>query len=390
MKSVRTTLVSACAFCSRSSVVMMLSCQPVSSEARRTFCPPLPMASASWSSSTTTSIEWRSSSTTMELTSAGASALITNCAASGDQRMMSTRSPASSWVTACTREPRMPTHVPTGSMRWSFDLTAILARRPGSRAAALISRRPSSISGTSSSKLHEEIGRHARQDQLRAAGGAVDLRDVRADAVAHAEVFLGNQLVPREQRFHATGFDDEVAALGALHRARHERFAPLEEVVQDLLALGVADLLQDHLLGGLGADAAEGFGLERLLDHVAEGGVGVLGHGIGDRDLVRRLLVLLVGHDGPAAEGRIVAGLAVDLHADIDLVLEALLGRRGERHLQRQEHRVLGDVLLARQRIDQQQDFATHLRSFVTPAQRRSYVKPSAPAGPGRCRRTRS
>ncbi len=98
------------------------------------------------------SIEWRSSSTTMELTSAGASALITNCAGSGDHRMMSTRSPASSWVTACTREPRMPTQVPMGSMRGSLDLTAILARRPGSRAAALISSSPSSISGTSSSK----------------------------------------------------------------------------------------------------------------------------------------------------------------------------------------------------------------------------------------------
>ena len=44
----------------------------------------------------------------------------------------------------------------------------------------------------------------------------------------------------------------------------------LEEVVQDLLALGVADLLQDHLLRRLRADAAELDGLERLLDDVAE------------------------------------------------------------------------------------------------------------------------
>ena len=65
--------------------------------------------------------------------------------------MMSTRSPASSLVTAVTREPRMPMQVPCGSSRGSFDLTAIFARMPGSRAAALISIRPSSISGTSSS-----------------------------------------------------------------------------------------------------------------------------------------------------------------------------------------------------------------------------------------------
>ena len=85
------------------------------------------------------------------LTSAGASALITNCAGSSAHRMMSTRSPASSEVTACTREPRMPTQVPIGSMRRSLEWTAIFAREPGSRAAALISSSPSSSSGTSSS-----------------------------------------------------------------------------------------------------------------------------------------------------------------------------------------------------------------------------------------------
>ena len=41
--------------------------------------------------------------------------------------------------------------------------------------------------------------------------------------------------------------------------------AARQEVVQDLLALGVADLLQDHLLGGLRADAAELHGLESAL-----------------------------------------------------------------------------------------------------------------------------
>jgi hypothetical protein len=77
-------------------------------------------------------------------------------------------------------------------------------------------------------------------------------------------------------------------------------------------------------------------GLERLLDHVAQGRLGILGDGIGDGDLVRRLLVLLVGHDGPAAERVVFARLAVDLDAHVDLVLEALLGRRRERHLERE------------------------------------------------------
>ena len=109
------------------------------------------MAIARFSSSTTTSIACFSSSTRIELTSAGARAPITNCAGSADHSTMSTRSPASSCVTACTRDPRMPTQVPIGSMRRSLVCTAIFARTPGSRAADLISSSRSSISGTSSS-----------------------------------------------------------------------------------------------------------------------------------------------------------------------------------------------------------------------------------------------
>ena len=37
----------------------------------------------------------------------------------------------------------MPTHAPTGSMEFSLDKTAILAREPGSRATARISITPS-------------------------------------------------------------------------------------------------------------------------------------------------------------------------------------------------------------------------------------------------------
>ena len=60
---------------------------------------------------------------------------MTNCAGWSDHWMMSTRSPASSFDTACTREPRMPTQAPMGSMRGSLELTAILARSPASREA---------------------------------------------------------------------------------------------------------------------------------------------------------------------------------------------------------------------------------------------------------------
>ena len=141
--------VSVAAFWADSAASMMLIFQPVRSDAKRTFCPPRPIAMAKFSSSTTTSMACFSSSTTIEDTLAGAKAPITNCAGSSLHKTISTRSPANSLVTAFTRVPRTPTQVPIGSTRLSWEMTAILAREPGSRAQDLISKRPCSISGTS-------------------------------------------------------------------------------------------------------------------------------------------------------------------------------------------------------------------------------------------------
>ena len=106
-------------------------------------------------------------------------------------------------------------------------------------------------------QLHDELRRGARQDQLRPARLAVDLRHPGAHAVADAQVFLRDHVLARQQRFQPAGLDDRAAALHALHRAGDQLVAARQEVVQDLLALRVADALQDHLLGGLRADAAE-------------------------------------------------------------------------------------------------------------------------------------
>ncbi len=107
-------------------------------------------------------------------------------------------------------------------------------------------------------------------------------------------------------------------------------FSPRDmKVVEQLLALGIADLLQDHLLGGLGADAADGQRFDRLFDVVVDLDVGNLFLGFEEQDLgVGDLQTGLVGDDVPAAEGVVVAGLAIDGHADIDLAAVQLLGRR--------------------------------------------------------------
>ena len=57
--------------------------------------------------------------------------------------MMSTFSPFSSRMIACTREPFMPTHAPTGSTSRSREATATFARSPGSRTHPLTTTVPS-------------------------------------------------------------------------------------------------------------------------------------------------------------------------------------------------------------------------------------------------------
>jgi len=106
----------------RSSLLEMRSIfQPVSLAARRAFWPPLPMASESWSSATTTWQRRSTSITRTSMTLAGDSARLTKMLASEDQGTMSMRSPPSSRTMLCTREPLSPTHEPTASTRGSCE-----------------------------------------------------------------------------------------------------------------------------------------------------------------------------------------------------------------------------------------------------------------------------
>ena len=125
---------------------------PDSLAARRAFCPSLPMASESWWSGTVTVAVPSSSSIWTSWTRAGLNASAMNARESSFHSTMSTFSPLSSFTTWRTRDPRAPTHAPTGSTFGSCDITAIFVRWPASLAMALISMSPSTNSGTSSSK----------------------------------------------------------------------------------------------------------------------------------------------------------------------------------------------------------------------------------------------
>ena len=134
----------------------------------------------------------------------------------------------------------------------------------------------------------------------------------------------------------------------------------LKEVLQDLLALGVTDLLQDHLLGGLGTDTTEIDRLQRLLEVVTRLDLRIVLLGIGQRNLQVFVDVFVVGNHLPTTEGLEVARITVDHDAHLGFVVDALLGRRCERQLKGTENDFLGDILFAGQCIDQQQHFTAH------------------------------
>ena len=69
-----------------------------------------------------------------------------------------------------------------------------------------------------------------------------------------------------EDRLGLAEVEDDRARLDAVHRPGDELALAARELVVDDVALRLAEALEDDLLGGLGADAAEGV-LAELLGH---------------------------------------------------------------------------------------------------------------------------
>ena len=99
---------------------------------------------------------------------------------------------------------------------------------------------------------------------------AADLEDQRADAVADADDLARDLLVAADHALGAAEVDDDVAELDRLDDAGDDLAGAVLEFLVLALALGVADLLEDHLLGGLRGDAAELDRRQRIDDEVAE------------------------------------------------------------------------------------------------------------------------
>ena len=196
----------------------------------------------------------------------------------------------------------------------------------------------------------------ARQRDLRALGVDADLGDVGAHGVALSVALLADLLAQRQDGLGLAQADQDVAAVDLLHLARNQRAHLVLEVLENLLALGVAHLLQQHLLGCGDGGASEVLDGDLHLEVVAGGGLFVVfarlveqhitfvdgGHFLGGQIGIDIGIVVDHGH---AQEHADLARLGIDVGLDVLLQVEVLARRVDESLLQRVEHDARVEVL---------------------------------------------
>jgi hypothetical protein len=190
------------------------------------------------------------------------------------------------------------------------------------------------------------------QDDLDPLANLPDVKNHGADAFARLVALARDLLAPGEQGVGLAEVDGDRSTFEPLNGAGNQVTALIFELIKKTIAFGLANLLNDHLLGGLCRDPAE---------------VG--------------------GGDGLAVGGRRgLSRLAIDRDQDLFGFGIMFLGGRGQRRFDPFEQNVLGDVLVAMDAIDDpdQIDAHTILRGETRREPRRSL-------GPGaRTRQARS
>ena len=101
-------------------------------------------------------------------------------------------------------------------------------------------------------ELGHEFRRGAGEEDLRAAGLAAHILDEAADAVAIAIALAADLLVAAQDAFATADIDDDVAIFLALDDTVDDRAGAILELLVLAVALRLAHLLQDHLLGATG------------------------------------------------------------------------------------------------------------------------------------------
>ena len=139
-------------------------------------------------------------------------------------------------------------------------------------------------------------------------------------------------------------------ALHAFNRACYDVFMRFQKVIQDLLALGIADALQNDLLGGLRGLSPEGFVGQFFFVIIAHAD---LDFRLLFLDLLNGFFQLGIGviqifHNQPFADGFVVACFAVNADFQIHLLAVGFfLGGNAQRHFQRFKYNFVAYVFFA-------------------------------------------
>src|SRR6202012_5990199 len=141
-------------------------------------------------------------------------------------------------------------------------------------------------------------------------GFAAHVIDIGADAVAGAEALARDHLVAADHALRLAQIDHHRAALAALDLAIDDFADAVLVFVILTLALGIAHLLHDHLLGVLGVDAVEIHRRQGFGDDVADLGVGVSAARLGQRNT--GLVVFHQLDDMEIARDMGLSGLGID------------------------------------------------------------------------------
>ena len=201
-------------------------------------------------------------------------------------------------------------------------------------------------------------------EDLRTTARAADLEDVGLDVLADPVVLDGRLLGCGQDRLDVVAdVEDDRPRLDAIDEPRDHLALAVGELVEDLVALDLADPLEHDLLGGLSADPAEDVVGQLLgLDKVARLGLRVVGAGLVHAELDERVLNLIDGDLGP--EHTDLAGLGVDPDVDVLVARDASIGRL-DAVLDRVDQLLPRDLLLGVELEEGTDEIATHVASSL-------------------------
>ena len=164
-------------------------------------------------------------------------------------------------------------------------------------------------------ELCHELVAGARQENLRTTLLFTDIDDIGTHPVALAQVLARDHLLTADHRLGTTKVDRDRIAFRTFHRTDNN----LADTVLVFLVLtgtlGVAHLLRDHLLCGLGRDPAKFDRRQRLAPEFTKRERRLLFRAVGNAHL-RGVVLDFLDHFDPALQ-RDRAGLAVDHRANV-------------------------------------------------------------------------